>query len=346
MRTIVFSLLSFLILSISTNIAAKEKFEKKVNKEFETSPTDSFSITHKYGNIKIENWEENRISIEAIIIAEAKNAKEAAEKFDIVEIHMSKKNNVVLVETHYKKGQLNNLKVDYNIKMPRYLSTMLNCKFGSAYINELTRLSDISVSYGNLEIKNLRFVNSKPLSKVTLAYSNGTIGEANYLNLEVKYGNLELKKSTALQLTSRFSNIEIGEMHTLVLDSKYDNIELTQLHNLFIESKFTNVEIGLVENKIDATLGYGNFEVDHMNRDFESISIINKYASIEIGLDGDASYSLDAEIDNCQLDLAGESDLSITKDGTEKTYKGFVGRDKSSKAYIKIKSKYGDIDLH
>ena len=72
--------LLLLTLLISHGIKAQEtKLAKSIDKEFKVAPNASLEITNKYGNVIIETWQENKISLKIEILAYGKDDN-AAEK--------------------------------------------------------------------------------------------------------------------------------------------------------------------------------------------------------------------------------------------------------------------------
>ncbi len=346
MKKMNYRLLLIVGLLLSLPGFAQNGIEKKITKEFAASPETEFIILHKFGEISIENWDQQKILVEATIIADTKKPEKAEKLFRDVEIDFSTNLNEVKVKTYYdSKIVQKDVSVNYQIKMPHYISIDLTNKFGSVFINEISGKSKIEVSYGSIKAKKLLNDDSKALSRLTLAYGSAEIEKCNWLHIDTKYSAIEINKAKALLIDSRFSNIEIDDSYSIVATSKYDNYENGSTRNLALTSKFSNFEIGNIFNKLELNVEYGSFSAGNMAAGFELINITNRFAGIDIQIDENASYNLDAQCDFCELDYPSNSDVNHYEDGTENRYKGFIGNDRATKSKVTVKSKYGGVDL-
>ena len=98
--------------------------------------------------------------------------------------------------------------IDYNIKMPAGTSLTLANKYGNTDIDELHGSVNLDIKYGNITAGKLTRGNVKPLNKLNLAYGKGTIDEAGWLDLTVRYvGSFDIEKSQALLLDSKYSKL-------------------------------------------------------------------------------------------------------------------------------------------
>ncbi|MEA3444689.1 MAG: hypothetical protein U9R19_08180 [Bacteroidota bacterium] len=320
--------------------------EKKITKEFPVDVGSEFVIMHKFGDISIENWNENKILIDVSIVADAKNQDKAEKLFNEVEIDFSTKGKSIRVKTSYKSQLVHkDVTVNYKIKMPHYIELDLTNKFGSVFINEISGKSRIAVSYGSLKAEKLLYNDTKPLSRIILSYGSAEITKCSWLQIDTKYSSLEINKAKALVIDSRFSNIEIDECHSIIATSKYDNYENGSANNLVLTAKFTNFEIGNISNKLDLNFEYGGFEAGNVAAGFKLIKIKNKYGEVDLRIDLSASYVLDAHSKYCIIDFSSANSVEHQEYGSENSYKGIVGSDKETKSKVIIESKYGSIDL-
>ena len=346
MKELKFNLVTLLLLLLSIGIYAQEQIEKKITKEFDVSDEIEFRISHKFGDIKVEDWTESRIVVEYTLIADTKKQEKAEKLFSRVDIETMQTKEAVQLRTVYeKKIDKKDLRVDVLIRMPQQQKITLLNKFGDVFINELSSPVDIEIAYGSLKAKTLSYKEKEPMNHIRLSYGNADIDTCNWLRLATKYSNIEISKVNAIFLDSRYSNVEFDQCNSFVSDSKYDNFELGSARNIVVQSKFSNYEIGSIAKKIDLQFEYGNFEVGHVQANFESIDITNKYGEIEIEIDENASYYIDADVKYCDLDIPSENSVNHHVDGSQEYYKGLVGKDKSTKSKVKIYSKYGGVEL-
>lgn len=341
-----FNLFVSLALLASMAALAQSGTEKKISKEFPANAETEFLIQHKFGDISIENWDQEKISVEASLIADTEKPEKAEKIFRDVEIDFSTQGNRVRVRTIYDPGlKQKDVKVNYVIRMPHYVDLTVINKFGSVLIDENSGTCMLDVSYGSLKANKLLNDESKEMSQLNIAYGSAEIGKCNWLKVNVKYSSIEIKKAKAMIVDSRFSNLEIDESHSIVANSGYDNFENGSSQNVVLTSKFTNFEIGNISNKLDLDFEYGNFVAGNIQAGFEQMNITNKYGEIKLKIDENSSYYLDAHVKYCDLDYPKNGSVNHKEDGTDDYYKGMVGKDSSSKSKVIIQSKYGSIDL-
>jgi hypothetical protein len=346
MKRLKFNVITTLCLLASVVVSAQSGIEKKITKEFSTNANTQFVIQHKFGDISIENWDQEKIFVEATLIADTKKQEKAEKYFEDVKIDFSTSGDQVKVKTIYdSRFDQKDVKVNYIVRMPNYLALDLINKFGAVFIDEINGKSNLDISYGSLKANKLLYNDSKPLSQLILAYGSAEITKCNWLQIEVKYSSMEMKKAKAIIIDSRFSNIEIDDSHSIIATSKYDNYENGSTQNLVLTSKFTNFEIGNISNKLDLDFEYGSFEAGNIQSGFELIKIENRYGDIELRIEEESSYLLDAHLQYCDLDYPDSGSVNHREDGTHDYYTGRVGNDASTQSKVTIESKYGGVDL-
>lgn len=353
---------TILVLAVcfSVNLqAAQDEYSKDKHKEYDVNEKTLLVLSNKYGNVNVTNWQEDRVSIDVKITVDHKKEDKARELLEDINVDINKQDNTIGATTEFarnfnRSGGLFNFgdnskefTINYEVKIPRYLNLELENKYGDVFINEITGRADISVKYGNLKANKILRDNSKPLSQVNLAYSNGSIGEVNWLKLKLKYtpNNCNIEKATALIAVSKYSKLNVEQTSSLVSESKYDNYRLGNLTNFVSEAKYTDFRIDRVSKKINLSSQYGDFRVNKVPMEFEKIEIDNKYGSVNIGIDENASYQLKGEANYANIDFPDSGNVSRIEKNTETKVSGRVGKDENTKSEVNIMTKYGNVDL-
>mgnify|MGYP001071347102 CR=1 FL=1 len=348
-----------LLLGSMTLQAASDEYSKNKRKEYEVNKQTLLSVTNKYGDVNITNWDQDRVSIDVTVTVEHRKEEKARELLDEILINFSQEGNTIKAETDFDKGfnrsggifdfdsDTKEFSIDYTIKMPTYLNLELENKYGDVFINEVTGRADIAVKYGNLKANKILRDNSKPLSHVYLAYSNGDIEEVNWLKLTLKYtpDQCEIGKSTALIALTKYSKLEVGESSSIVCESKYDNYRIGTLSNLVCEAKYTDFKVDEIKKKIDVESKYGDFDVNSVPKSFEKIKIDNSYGSIDIAIDSDASYKIQGEAEYANIDIPQGGKVNRIERNTEVKISGTVGSESNPKSEVQINTRYGNVDL-
>ncbi|NJK98098.1 MAG: hypothetical protein HC905_27160 [Bacteroidales bacterium] len=75
MKTKIFKILLLTSLSLVSikALAIKEEFSKVIKKEYQINSRSELEINNKYGNVHIQNWEENSFKIEVKITVDVKD---------------------------------------------------------------------------------------------------------------------------------------------------------------------------------------------------------------------------------------------------------------------------------
>jgi len=347
----------FIIITGITVNAGEDKYSKDLHKEYETNDQTHLQITNKYGDVEITNWQKNMIVIDVKITVDHRKEEKAKELLEYITVDFSMDGNTISAVTNIddkfnKSGWFFNFdsdnkefSIDYDIKMPKQLQLTMENKYGNVFIDEVTGKADITIKYGNLKANKILRGNTKPLSHVYLAYSDGAIEEADWLKLSLKYSKMELEKSTAVIAVTKYSKFYNDQISSIVAESKYDHYYLGQISNLVVEAKYTDFKIDELKKKLDIETKYGDVEIDYIPKSFEEIRVDNKYGHIDIKIDDNASYNLKGEAEYGDIDYPSSKKMSKIEENTDLRVYGTIGREENPQATIRIETKYGNIDL-
>lgn len=347
MKALNYKLITLIFIAITSFATAQDSYEKKFHEEYEISKETTFEISNSFGDIKIENSNDDKITIDAEIIVNTKSQSKADKIMSSITITISQSGNIVKAITNIDDLKTNNssFEINYKVTMPAYVNTNLKNKYGNVTINELSGKSNISVKYGSLSVNKILDSNEKPLSTVELGYcSKSRINEFNWGKIIIKYSKLEVGKGKALVISSKYSKLKLGNFSSIVAEGGYDDYEINSVTNFIIDAKYTDIEIEQLNKKLSVENKYGRISVDKISNDFESINVESKYGNINLGLSENASYKLYAKTKYADIKY---NDLKITKRIKESSsieINGYSGSE-SANAKVKIISEYGDIDL-
>jgi hypothetical protein len=292
-----------------------------------------------------------------VITVDHRREEKAKELLEYLNVNFTESDNSITAETEIddkfnKSGWFFNFdsdnkdfSIDYTIKMPSKLNLAVENKYGNVFIDEVTGHADITVKYGNLKANKVMRDNSKPLSHIYLAYSDGTVEEANWLKLTLKYSKLEIDESKALIAVTKYSKLYNDKTSSLVCESKYDHYYLGTISNLVTEAKYTDFKIDQLNKKLDIETKYGDLEIDHIPASFEELTIDNKYGHLDIEIENGASYRLKGEAEYGDIDYPSDNKLSRIEENSDLRISGTVGKDKNTKSTVTIETKYGSVDL-
>ncbi|HTX87457.1 MAG TPA: hypothetical protein VMC08_00580, partial [Bacteroidales bacterium] len=112
-------------------------------------------------------------------------------------------------------------------------------------------------------------------------------------------------------------------------------------------SKFSDISIGKIDKSLSLDISYGDCEVDQIPPDFTSIRIRNRFGQVSLGIDDQASYTLSAVLQFCDLDYPKSKAhmTDVNEEPTSKSFKGTIGPDQHPKSTVTIDSQYGGVSL-
>lgn len=341
---------------LSLTVSAEE-VKKEYHKEYAASANTTLEISNRYGEVVVQSWDKNQIVIDVIITVEMPSKERAEKLLGYINVEFSEGDNMVKARTVIEEsfnfsgwgGDSKRFSIDYTIKMPVKASLTLANKYGNTKINELHGLVNLDIKYGNINAGKLLRGNVKPINRINVAYGKGTIDEAGWMELTIRYvGSMNITKSQALLLDSKYSKISLGEISSIVGESKYDNLRIDKISNLILENGYTETTIGSLTKKLTYKGSYGSFTIENVPAGFESITVETRYMGVKLGIDPSANYNLDGKVSYGGLKY-NEDNIKVQKriiENNSSEISGIVGKEESPTAKVNVSSAYGNIRLY
>ena len=349
-------LLFLTLIFVSITLSAQE-VTKEFHKEYTAGANTTLEINNKYGDIVIQSWDKDQIVIDVKVTVEMPNKEKAEKLLGYIDVQFNEGNNRISAKTviddkfNFTGWGFNSKKfsIDYNIKMPAATALELSNRYGNTDIDQLSGLVDLDIKYGDLTAGKLTRGNVKPLSSLNLAYGKGSIDEAGWFDLNLRYvGNMEITTSKALLVDSRYSKLSLGETSSMVGASKYDNIQLESINNMVIEDGYSEINIGTLKKKLSYTGSYGSLTVETIPAGFESIDVKTRYMGVKLGIDESASYKLDAKVSYGGLKYNEGNFINQRRniENNSQEISGVVGKTESPSASVNVVASYGTVKLY
>jgi hypothetical protein len=334
--------------------ALAEELDKKYDKEYKVQGNELLKINNRYGDVKVESWNEMRVVINVTVTVEHPNADKAEKLLSMIEVIFSQNDNTIEARTEIDSkfsfngwGDDKKFSIDYEIKMPVGLDFDVANAYGGVTLDELSGHVNIVVKYGAFFAQNLSRGNTKPLNTVTLAYGKGEIVNSGWTELNLRYmGRMNVGKAQALLVNSRYSKMIIDDVSSIVLDSKYDNVTIGNLSNIVAEGGYTGFSIENAEKKVDINTGYGSVNIENINTGFEEVKVDAHYCSVKIGVADGASYNLNikTQYGGLTFDEGNAEIINRIYENNSKSVEAVVGG-KSSNSQISVVAKYGSVKV-
>ncbi len=334
----------------------EEEFSKNLHKEYNADANTLLFIQNKFGDVDINNWDKNQISIDVTITVDHQNEEKAKELIDYIDVKFNQTGNKIeaITEIDDKFSKWNtfsfgdnnkDFSINYKVNVPKDIQLELENRYGSVFINEIAGHAKVSVKYGNLKVNKFLRGSDKPKNEVYLAYSKGTIDECNWLNLTLKYSKLEIEECKALIAVTKYSKLYVDNASSIVCESKYDEYRIGKLTNFVTTAAYTDFDFDEISKKLELDNRYGSIKVDYIPKDFELIDIENEYGGVYLRIDLNASYNLNGFAKYANIHFPNEGRVSRIKESTSLSVEGLVGNNSETKSIVKIQTKYGNVDL-
>jgi hypothetical protein len=343
-------LLFLSLLAVSYTLSAQE-VTKEFHKEFTAGANTSLEISNRYGDVVIQKWDKDQIVIDVKVTVEMPNREKAEKLLSYIDVIFAESGDLVSAKTYIDDkfnftgwgGDSKRFSIDYTINMPAATALTLANRYGNTDIDELHGMVNLDIKYGNITAGKLTRGNEKPLNRLILSYGKGTIDEAGWLDITIRYvGSMEITKSQAILLDSKYCKLSLGETSSVVGESKYDNI------NLVLENGYTETTIGTLTKKLSYNGSYGSFSIDQIPEGFESIDLETHYMGVKLGISESANYKLDAKTSYGGLKYNEDNFKNHKRiiENNSSEISGIVGKEEDPAATVKIISSYGSVRLY
>ncbi len=335
------SIAVFLIAGLS--LQAKEKFTSTFKKEYEVNRDATVKINNSFGDVQCYTWNENKVKIEVLVEVYAEDERAASKVFDRIDIKINGDKSKVTQETdvNYVKGKNIKFRINVSVHLPESLNLDFSNRFGNTYINTVAGKTDLTQSFGTLQIDEL--LNND--NEINVKHGELQVEIIKEVDIEIKHSKLSIEKIGYLKLDEQFTEVEIEEVEKLYLDANFGSIEIEEAGSFEGTLNGTSVKIDYLKNVFQIDCNLGGIKINEVGRNFTEIDIDGQHASIEIGVDNESSFSFDLSSKFASIYLPSSFKASKEKlSFNSYRYRGKVGS-KDSRSLITIDSNYGTIEI-
>ncbi|MFY0688434.1 MAG: hypothetical protein JXQ90_14765 [Cyclobacteriaceae bacterium] len=326
-------------------LAQGAEVKKTINKSYKVSSSTYLEVDNRFGKVHVNNWDKSEFKIDIEIIVEGSNEDKAQKILDRIDIDISESSGGYSFKTDMDNLKTNNddqFQVNYTISMPSENPVRMENSFGDLYLDTRDGSAYVKVSYGALKAADFN-----DEAEINVSFGKGDIGFWQRGKGTIKYSDVEIQRIGKIELNQQFSDVEIDELDEIELESKYGSVEIGSARSIDAEVQFSGFQIERLSKRLEMTASYvGDFEIEELNAEFESVYISGKFGSYEIGIPSDLKADFRGKFSFCNLKDGGvpiEYNYRV-KDMNESEYRGKInGGDESKK--IEVKSSYGDLKL-
>ena len=321
------------ILGISLNLAASEKFTKEYNESFNVSKTALLKMVNHFADVECKIWNQDVVQIDAIITVYAKDQKNADKIFDEISIEMEGNTNKVFCETTIGDFGSGTTKFDIKIqvKLPATLSLDFNTQFGNIFLGDYQGKTDIHIQYGELQIDQLHHAENK----INLEYSDMIAEKIGRLKLNADYSDVNIDEVDYLDLRSSYTEYKFDILKEVELRSSFDEMEIGSVNVIEGVTNYSEIDIENLTNSLNFESEFGEVKIESIAADFDFIYFESDYCDGDFDFENECSYEFSANLQYSSLHMDNKSSMLREKSGIQTyKYKGDVGSNPKSKVTI------------
>jgi len=295
-------------LLICHDIRAQEtKLSKSIDKTFDVSNRLNLEITNKYGNVIIETWSKNEVSLKIEILAYGKDENSAEKLMDRVEFDFKHSDEFLEIESVFDRKKSffkdlinavgdysasllskHKLQVNYELTIPESTASItIDNRFGDVHLSDIDGRVNLTIAHGNLRANEL-----KDYARLTMNYGKSKIKNINEVNMSLKGAELELEYVGKLNLNSSSSTIVIGKVMVIDLESTNDKIEINEVSDISGSANFTEMSISYLTDRCRLNQSYGEMIIKNIHESFISIRLNGKSTDYTLSFSKRSSFKI------------------------------------------------------
>lgn len=296
--------------------------ERKIVKSFKTNTSTTVEVTNKYGRIQIIPWDKDSVRFEIDLFIKSDNLSRLKKVKNSIDFEFVNTKYYILAKTNFENqyngllselkqlskeftsiitGSQYQVKINYQVMIPKYINIKVENKYGDVYTDNLTGDLTLDLSNGNFRANSLSGNNT-----IYLKFGNASINYIKTGKFNLSYGELEVKEADQLNIDSKSSKITIDNINVLKIKTRRDKIYVTETDFLYGESSFSDIWIYQLNTDMNFTMRYGNLNLESIAPDFNLINLNSKFATLNLFFEAGSGYSVDFNYKNTILNYPEE----------------------------------------
>jgi hypothetical protein len=180
--------------TLSSFAQTDNKKTKDVHASYPLSANNNINLKNQYGNITIEVWDKNEITVDVSIHVSSNSEQRSEKLLNAIQIQHGTSNNQVFFKTEIEatKGSwkgTQNMQIDYVVHLPANKELKVNNTYGNVILPNYTGATQITVGYGNLTAGVL----SNTANEIKVTYGNLALESAVNADIDVAYSGCTIK---------------------------------------------------------------------------------------------------------------------------------------------------------
>ena len=314
--------------------AQKEKIERTISESYSVSSSDKLKINNRYGEVVINTWNQNKITVDIKIEAWGKSRDQAQQQLDRIHIEYGKTGGLISFLTEIDNNKKNwnwgnnksGFEINYTVNMPKGNPLDLSNKYGSIQLADFDGDLDLTLGYGSITAGNI----SDKDASITIKYSKASFKDIGGGELTFRYsGNITVRNAGKINLSDRYGGVKFESVKEIDADIAYSGLK-----------------IGTLEKSMSLKARYAGSSVGKVNAGFKSIDVDTAYGSCSLGFakNTDFDFDIEARYGGFKNGLSNVYMHKSIKRNTSAEYEGNHGT--KGKARVNCEASYGSITFN
>ncbi len=323
--------------------------EKKYSGHYNVNGAERLVIDNVHGNVHINTWDKNEITVDVTVKAKGRTETEAKEILDRISIVMSSNENgghEVFCKTVLEpiRSSIHNseMSINYVVNMPAKNAVDVTDKFGDVYLGDCSGRVRMNVSYGALNMQRI----SGSDNKIRVAFGSAMVDRVEKGTFDISYSSLTLDNADNVDITNKFGSTHIGSVHDLTMNQKYGSIDIGSVDRVSGTVDYANFEAGNLEKSAELTAKYcGRVDFKSVNAGVELMDIKIHYSNMACRLAEGVNLAVDVTTSYSAFKRGSRfPDFAETsgRSGSSEHYRGRIGKGTGT---MQIDAHYSDIGL-
>lgn len=358
-----YRLIILLSVCLSANLAlhAQGFTETRTYKRtFPATEDLSFNIVNKYGTIQITNGRSDSVSVIAEVTASSPNAQRMRKMLNGISVNMAETAYSIRVQSDFSSnpgfliedlksitGKIipyeNRLQVNYFIVVPPGINMTIDNMYGDVYLEDVMGNLSITLSNGSLQTGHI-----DKASLINLSFVNGSVSGIGDGKLSVSYSDLTVGESGDLDITTRSSKLELTSCEGLSLNSRRDKIFIGSTGRINADSYFSEIFIETASGEVILKSVYGSFRIPSLRNSLSLLSVNAQFTELYFGLEQKFRAGVDIKTTSTDTSFPRENtsltEQTLNSDKKEVVIYGNIGGE-SPAAKIKIDAVRGSLTI-
>jgi hypothetical protein len=344
MKTRIFNTLLVGVIFLFSTLYSSAEIVKKVHKSWPIGKVTSLAIENKFGNINFVSNRNDSVTIDVSIDTDMES-RHSYRLVDQIDFSFSISDGKVNAKTIFDDGfsSHDNFTINYIINIPTNRDLEVINKYGNVMLDDLEANGNFEIAYGSINGNSLMAPTNQQI-KLELKYANANFEKINSLLGDISYSKLRATNIENAELETRYSTIFSEKSNDIFANSRYDNYTILSIKRIKADSKFTDWKIDEATSSVQFINEYGDIKIRKVPKNFEKVSVQNRYGNIRIGIANDASYQLVGETFYCNIIFPDTEPDKYIKEENHTIINAFIGN-RNATSKVNIESRYGKVDL-